>query len=56
MSETVSKAVQLTGGAGAQETAEFIGMADKLFDCVNVSSLSEGKLHLYNLTTLPQFK
>lgn len=44
MSDTVSKAIQLTGGNGAQETAKFIGMVDKMFDCMNVSSLSRGKL------------
>ena len=44
MSETVSKALKVTGGAKAAETAKFIEMVDKLFDCLNVSSLSKGKL------------
>ena len=44
MSESVSKALKVTGGAEAAETAKFIEMVDKLFDCLNVSSLSKGKL------------
>lgn len=44
MSETVAKALRLTGGEEAKETANFIEMVDKLFDCMNVSSLSRGKL------------
>ena len=44
MSETVAKALRLTGGEEAKETANFIEMVDKLFDCLNVSSLSRGKL------------
>ena len=44
MSETVSKALRLTGGEEAAETAQFIEMVDKMFDCLNVSSLSKGKM------------
>jgi len=44
MSETVAKAIRLTGGDEAKETAKFIEMVDRLFDCMNVSSLSRGKL------------
>ena len=44
MSETVAKAICLTGRDEAKETAKFIEMVDKLFNCMNVSSLSRGKL------------
>ena len=44
MSETVSKALRLTGGEGAAETVLFIEMVDKMFDCLNVSSFSKEKL------------
>ena len=44
MSETVSKALRLTGGEEVTETALFIEMVDKMFDCLNVSSISKGKL------------
>ena len=44
MSETVSKALRLTGGDEATETVLFIKMVDKMFDCLNVSSISKGKL------------
>lgn len=44
MSETVAKALRLTGGEEGKETTNFIEMVDKLFDCINVSSLSRGKL------------
>jgi len=43
MSATVAKAVRIMGGAAAEETANFIEMVDKLFDCLNVSSLSKGR-------------
>ena len=35
-SETVAKAICLTGGDEAKETAKFIEMVDKLFDCMIV--------------------
>ena len=44
MSETVVIAICLTGGDEAKEIAKFIEMVDKLFDCMNVPSLSRGKL------------
>ena len=43
-SETVSKALKLTGDDEAAETAQFIEMMDKMFDCLNVSILSKGKM------------
>ena len=43
MSETVSQALFLTGGKEAFETAYFIGKIDKLFDCLNVTSICELK-------------
>ena len=36
LSDSVSKALSLTGGVEASETAYFVGMMDKFFDCVNV--------------------
>jgi len=39
MSATV--AIRIMGGAAAEETANFIEMVDKLFDCLNVSLLSD---------------
>ena len=44
MSETVVKAINLMGGDEPKETVKSIEMVDKLFDCMNVSSLSRGKL------------
>ena len=39
------KALWVTGGAEASETAKFIEMVDKFFDCLNVvSSFSKEKL------------
>ena len=43
MSSSVAKALKLTGGDEAVETANFIKLVDKLFDCLNVSSLSKGR-------------
>ena len=45
MSQTVVKAIHLTGGYEAKETVNSIEIVDKLFDCMNVSSLSRGKLN-----------
>lgn len=42
MSETVSKALLLTGGCEAFETSLFIGKVDKLFDSLNVTSYTKG--------------
>ncbi len=43
MSETVSKALEMTGGRKAQETAKFVGMVDKFFDCLNVNDYTTGR-------------
>jgi len=42
MNETVSKGLKLVGSEAA-ETALFIEMVDKMFDCLNMSLLSKGK-------------
>lgn len=42
LSESVSKALQLTGGEDAEETAKFVMMFDKFFDCLNVSNFTNG--------------
>eukprot|EP00731_Ephydatia_muelleri_P024203 Em0016g474a len=42
LSESVSKAVVLVCGDVATETAKFLGMADKLFDTLNVHNYSHG--------------
>lgn len=39
----MSKALYLTGSDAASETAFFIDMMDKFFDCLNVSSFTKGK-------------
>ena len=44
MSETVSKALELTGGMRAQETAKFVSVVDKFFDCLNVNDYNTGRL------------
>jgi len=41
MSASVAKALKLTGGEEAAETANFVEIIDKLFDCLNVSSMSK---------------
>ena len=43
LSTTVAKALRFTFGDAAKETAKFVETADKLFDCFNVSSFSQGK-------------
>lgn len=43
MSESVYKALLLTGGEEAEGTAEFVYMFDCFFDCLNVSSYTAGK-------------
>ena len=43
MSQTVSNALELTGGEEAKETAKFVAIFDKFFDCLNVSSFEKGK-------------
>lgn len=42
MSETVSKALLLTGGSEAFETSLFVGKVDKFFDALNVTSYTKG--------------
>jgi len=42
MSDSVSKALLLTVGSEAFETAVFIGKVDKFFDCLNVTSYTKG--------------
>ena len=42
LSESVSKAIELTGGPEVSETVKFIGMMDKFFDCLNVDNYSCG--------------
>ena len=41
MSASVAKALRLTGGEEAAETANLVEIVDKLFDCLNVSSMSK---------------
>ena len=43
LSQSVSKALQMTVGTRAKETARFADMFDKFFDCLNCSTLSAGK-------------
>lgn len=43
LSESVHKALVLTGGEEAHGTAEFVLMFDRFFDCLNVSSYNTGK-------------
>lgn len=42
MSDSVSKAIELTGGPDAQETARFVAIFDKFFDCLNVNDYNTG--------------
>lgn len=42
LSDSVSKALSLTGGPEASETARFAGMFDKFFDCLNVRNYTHG--------------
>ena len=43
MSASVAKALKLTGGGEPVETANFVEIIDKFFDCLNVSSISKGR-------------
>ena len=43
LSNTVGKAMELTGGPETVKTTEFILTFDKFFDCLNVSQLDAGK-------------
>eukprot|EP00731_Ephydatia_muelleri_P018846 Em0011g886a len=42
LSESVAKAMELTGGPVVSETVKFITMMDKFFDCLNVDNYSSG--------------
>ena len=42
LSESISKALQLTGGEDAEGTANFVMMFDKFFDCLNVTNFTNG--------------
>lgn len=42
LSESVFKALTLRGGDEATETARFLLMMDKFFDCVNVRNFTHG--------------
>ncbi len=42
LSESVSKALKLTGGPEVVEIAKFVEYMDKFFDALNVSNYSEG--------------
>ena len=42
LSESVGKALQLTGGPEVQETAKFVLMFDKFFDALNVGDFNSG--------------
>ncbi len=44
LSETVSKALQLTGRTDVQETVKFVEMFDKFADCLNVNNYNTGRL------------
>lgn len=43
LSETVSNALLKEGGEEAKETAIFVNIFDKFFDCLNVRNLTDGK-------------
>ena len=36
--------MQMSGNEHIEETAKFVSLFDKFFDCLNVSSLSAGRL------------
>ncbi len=42
MSESVSKALKLTGGPEVEETVKFVEYMDKFFDALNVSNYVGG--------------
>ena len=43
LSNSVAKALKLTGGPDVEKTAKFASMFDKFFDCLNVSNFEAGK-------------
>lgn len=52
LSESVSKALQLTGGPEVAETAHFVDYMDKFFDSLNVSNYTNG-IHKRKAFQLP---
>ncbi len=42
LSESVSKALQMTGGSEVEETARFALMMDRFFDSLNVTNFTNG--------------
>lgn len=54
MSNSVSKALELTGGTEAAKTAEFVSMFDKFFDCLNMTNFTSGK-HSRNAFKSPYY-
>ena len=43
LSDTVSKSLLLTGGDEAKQTANFVDMFNKCFDCLNVYNYTAGQ-------------
>ena len=43
LSETVATALELSGADETKETAIFVRMFDKFFDCLNVNGFNKGK-------------
>ena len=43
LSDSVSKALLLTGGEEAKQKAKFCDMFNKSFDCLNVSNFNDGQ-------------
>ena len=41
----MSKALLFNADCETEETAKFVGMFDKFFDCLNVSNFHDGILH-----------
>ena len=44
LSNTIAKAIKFHWGDKAAGTIKFIEMMDKLFDCLNVNTLSAGRM------------
>ena len=42
LSNTVSKAIETRGKAETEETAKFVDMFNKFFDCLNISNFTAG--------------
>ena len=43
MSESVAKALPIVVGPTVERTAQLITVVDQMFDCLNVTSYTEGK-------------